>query len=270
MREQIAESDCDPASLRAAPREEPSHSQNADIRALIFDVDGTLYRRDLLQRKLLFQFAKAHITKPLEALRIFRALHSYRRGLEKLRTARQPLEDIYRDQTDFACADTGFKREFIVECVEIWMRQYPSSVLNQCLDQQLVPLLAAARDRGLRLGVFSDYPAEEKLEAMGLNSYFDVIVCSGDPEVKRLKPDPRGLVVAMEKLGASKNQAVYIGDRPEIDAAAAGRLGVRCFILGAKRSDCLRWNCTSFSSFHELSSALTLIDADRPTPERYE
>ncbi|SRR6266478_60568 len=242
---------------RPSPGDDISTFVHEGIRALIFDVDGTLYRRHLLKWRLLARFAMAHLTAPLTSLRVLRALNSYRRALEILRASQRSPCNIYDAQIGLACAATGFEVDFVRGCVDCWMHQHPLQVLNRCLDRHLVSLLKVSRERGLRLGAFSDYPAAEKLAALGLDSYFDAVVCAGDPQVQKLKPDPRGLEVTLEKLGISKDHAVYIGDRPEIDAAAAQQLGMRCFILGANKSDCLRWGCTSFSRFRELTLQLS-------------
>ena len=72
--------------------------------------------------------------------------------------------------------------------------------------------------------MWSDYPAEEKLAALGLRA--EVVVSATDPEVDRLKPDPRGLEVALARLGASAEHCLLVGDRDERDGEAARRAGV--------------------------------------------
>jgi phosphoglycolate phosphatase-like HAD superfamily hydrolase len=82
--------------------------------------------------------------------------------------------------------------------------------------------------------VFSDYPAVPKLVAMGVANFFDIVVTAQDPEVQKVKPNPRGLEVTLERLGVEKHQALYIGDRPETDGAAAYSAGLACVILGRR------------------------------------
>ncbi|MGH7295477.1 MAG: HAD family hydrolase [Polyangiaceae bacterium] len=92
--------------------------------------------------------------------------------------------------------------------------------------------LEAARERGLRVGVLSDYPAAAKLEAMKLARYFDVVVCAQDAEVNRFKPDPAGIVEVLRRLDVAPDAALYVGDREEVDGAAASAAGVACAIVG--------------------------------------
>jgi FMN phosphatase YigB (HAD superfamily) len=96
--------------------------------------------------------------------------------------------------------------------------------------------LQVATERGWRLGVFSDYPATAKLRAMNLLRFFGVVVSAQDPEVRQFKPSPRGLEVTLRRLGAEANQAVYIADRPDIDAPAAAAAGISCVILGRRNA----------------------------------
>src|SRR6202035_4241040 len=68
-------------------------------------------------------------------------------------------------------------------------------------------------------------------EEMGLTDFFDVIVTAQDPEVQRFKPDPEGLELVLQRLAVRMSEAVYIGDREDVDAVAASRAGIQYFIL---------------------------------------
>ena len=72
---------------------------------------------------------------------------------------------------------------------------------------------AEAQRRGIKLGVFSDYPAQEKLKALGLDSYVRLVLCSTDKEINAFKPHPRGYLRACEQWGLQPQEVLYIGDR---------------------------------------------------------
>ena len=54
---------------------------------------------------------------------------------------------------------------------------------------------------------------------------------SEDPAIQAYKPNPKGLLVTLARLGVAPDQAIYAGDRPEVDAEAVGRVGVRAVIV---------------------------------------
>jgi len=126
------------------------------------------------------------------------------------------------------------------------------TLLRACVMDDLHDTLGQARKQGFRLGVFSDYPANEKLRAMGVLDLFDAVVTAQDPEVQRFKPHPRGIEVTMDRLGVSKREAIYIGDRADVDGEAADRAGVRCVIVRRSFSRELNDGIASFFADNQL------------------
>lgn len=88
---------------------------------------------------------------------------------------------------------------------------------------------------GIPMGVYSDYPAEEKLQELGIRECMSVILCSGDPEVAAYKPDPKGLQVLAGKMGQVPEACVYLGDREDVDLRSAERAGM-CGLLVSKKN----------------------------------
>jgi pyrophosphatase PpaX len=86
-------------------------------------------------------------------------------------------------------------------------------------------VLAALRERGLRLGLVSSRRGQtlpRYLRRLRLGA-FDVVVALED--VRQPKPSPEPVLLALKRLGADPGEAVYVGDTP-IDAAAARGAGV--------------------------------------------
>ncbi|SDR99189.1 HAD family hydrolase [Bradyrhizobium canariense] len=124
----------------------------------------------------------------------------------------------------------------------------------QTLDQ-----LKAA---GIKTGIVSTkfrYRIETILTRAGLSEVFDVIV--GGEDVMRHKPDPEGLVKALDKLGVQSGDSLYVGDHP-VDAEAAAVAGIpfAAVLTGAAtRNDFEPWPATMFlSSLRELAPLLRL------------
>ena len=57
------------------------------FKAVIFDLDGTLYRPETLRRAMLLRLLHAHAVRPLRGLRTARVLRAYRNAQEHLRNA---------------------------------------------------------------------------------------------------------------------------------------------------------------------------------------
>ncbi|MGH9941202.1 MAG: HAD family hydrolase [Pyrinomonadaceae bacterium] len=229
--------DASPSVASAAARAALGRTALPDLsrlKAIIFDVDGTLYRQGRLRRLMLLRLLKAHLTRPRRGYATLKALRAYRNAQEAMRQGDQcgGGGDLAAQQLRLACARAGVEADAMAACVARWMEQEPLDLLGGALRAGVFELLRAAKERGLRLGVCSDYPASRKLAAMRLANFFEVVVSAQDSEVRRFKPDPRGLEVALQRLGVAPHEALYVGDRMETDAVAARRAGISCVIVG--------------------------------------
>ena len=225
------------------------------LKAIVFDVDGTLYAQGGLRRAMLLQLVRAHLVKPVTGYNTFRVLAAYRRAQEKLRE--EPIEgDVAAAQVQLACRSAGAPEELVRGLVARWMEQAPLPLLPRFMDPDLPALLKVARERGVRLGFFSDYPATEKLRALGLHEFFEVVLTAQDPSVNRFKPDPCGLREAFRRLRAEGAEALYVGDRAKVDAAAAEAAGVPCVILNPRKNGGAERTFSEVAGYAELRNLL--------------
>ncbi len=204
---------------------------DGSLKALIFDVDGTLYEQSPVRRATLYRILRTNLTSPGQSLVTLWAIYNYRKAHEQLRNVIPDSSGIASAQLLLASKTAGLSSEIIASCVTRWMEREPLALLASSIRKGTVELLRAAQGAGLKLAVCSDYPADRKLAAMAMTGFFDVVVTARDPEVQRLKPDPRGLEVTLQRLAVGKHEAVYIGDRAEVDGEAASRAGIQHFIL---------------------------------------
>ena len=123
----------------------------------------------------------------------------------------------------------GVSAEWVQKTVEYWMYQVPLNLLPGCRDRLLTHLIEKLRKRGIQVFVYSDYPAEEKLRALGIPA--DHIFSALDPEIMCLKPDPKGLNHILSVTGFSPDQVLMVGDRDEKDGMAARNAGIDWLIL---------------------------------------
>lgn len=93
-----------------------------------------------------------------------------------------------------------------------------------------VETLAALRGQGLRIGLISNtiWPGElhlEDLDSVGLLSYLEHTIFSGD--LGLWKPNRQVFQHALDALGVTAGEAVFVGDSPREDILGAQRLGMR-------------------------------------------
>ena len=212
----------------------PETSLPRHLRAVVFDVDGTLYRQGALRRAMAVRLVRAHLHRPLAGVTTMRILAAYRRGQEALRDARG-TGDIAQAQLRLASEATGAPTADVQALVTRWMDEAPLTLLADLAQPGMQAFVRDLRVRGIKLGVLSDYPAEAKLSALGVGGLFDSVLCAQAPEVGVFKPDPRGILVSLERLGVAPANALYVGDRADVDAVAARAAGVVCAILTAEK-----------------------------------
>jgi putative hydrolase of the HAD superfamily len=99
------------------------------------------------------------------------------------------------------------------------------------LFDDVLPTIDAIRSAGLQVGLISNFEdwLEEMLTAWEVTRLFDPIVISGVEGVE--KPDPAIFLLAVERAGVAPEDAVYIGDHPRIDAAAAEAVGMGSILI---------------------------------------
>ena len=229
------------------------HWKNHPVKGIIFDVDGTLYSQPPVRRAMLLKLIRAYWWKPHGGWRTARLLSAFRKAQESLRGSEHLPPDLAAAQLAHALKGNPTRAD--QDLVERWMEREPLNVIAGAARPGLVDFFREAHQAGMRIGVFSDYPAAPKLAALGLTRYVDVVVSAQDPGVLRFKPHPAGLHVALEKLKLSPESAVYVGDRPDVDAPAAAAAGMPCFLFSEPVSAADSW--TPITTFSSLAQFLT-------------
>lgn len=199
-----------------------------EIDLVVFDVDGTLYDQRRLRRAMLRPLlAAAWESRSLDLLRTLRTFRRVREALGE-----QQAADFLQLQYIRTANRHNTTSEAVRGLATEWMERRPLPLLAGCRYPHLDALFAGLRAHGKQVAVFSDYPALDKLAALGLRA--DVVVCATDPHVARLKPDPAGLLEILRRTGVPAQRALMIGDRADRDGVAALRAGVRALIRAPK------------------------------------
>jgi HAD superfamily hydrolase (TIGR01549 family) len=210
-----------------------------DIRLVAFDVDGTLYR----QRPLRLRIGRdmvIHVVAKRDRNAIS-VLSAYRRIRERL--AAEEVFDFERVLIAETAKATSMSPESVHAIVSEWIETRPLRYLRSCLFSGVPELFAGLHRAGKKIGIFSDYPATEKLAAMGLAAHH--VVAASD--VGLLKPHARGLQSLMAAASATARETLFIGDRADRDGVAGQRAGVRILIRSSKPIETFQ----TFKTFHD-------------------
>jgi FMN phosphatase YigB (HAD superfamily) len=205
------------------------------LQAILFDLDGTLYRQRPMQALMAAELLTLALRNPLAAPRRWRVLREYRKAQERLRGVNGQSSDTRHtppDQIGMTAASTGVPRTEVQSLVDEWMLDRPLKYLPLCRVRGLVPFLDFCDARQLRIGVLSDYPPAAKLRALRIDRRFSLMLCSTDPEIGVFKPHPRGFFVACNRWGLTPREVLVVGDRSDVDAAGAAAAGMPCVVIG--------------------------------------
>ncbi len=239
---------------------------------MLFDVDGTLYHQAPLRLCMGLELAVLPLrSSPASARRTWSAISAFRRVREELRDPGVAEAPLARLQFERAAERVGMEVDEVEAVVSEWIFRRPLRYLRRCRRAGIESLLDALAARGVPAGVFSDYPAREKLEALGLSDRISLVACATDAEINAFKPDPRGFAWCCERWGLEPSRVLYVGDRVEVDARGAANAGMPCAILSRRLAvapegmpttpvPSYAYPFTRYSSFADLQQAIDAGD----------
>lgn len=185
------------------------------IRAVFFDLDGTLYDRDAaIHRTAEEQFEAFHEELGVDK-RAFVERLVVLDGHGHNRTPRlhHALAEMF-----------GFGADLADRLEACFRSRYP----NQCwISQDSRNTLEILRARSKKLGIITNGPTQwqsRKIECMGIGSFFDTVLISETEGIE--KPDPRIFKRALDGCGVPADESIFVGDHPEIDIAGAKSAGL--------------------------------------------
>jgi putative hydrolase of the HAD superfamily len=186
------------------------------IKAVFFDLDGTLYDRDALVRELVCAQ--------------FDAFSGDLQGISRERFVSQVLE---MDDHGYGEKEKGYQRAVATWqldpalagrlCTHFWSAYDQHCHLSPDTATTLDTLLA----HGKRLGVITNGGTTRqrgKLAALGLADRFDVVLISEADGVR--KPAPEIFQRALQRCGVDASESAFVGDHPETDIGGARNAGL--------------------------------------------
>jgi len=226
------------------------------IKGIILDVDGTLYYQFPVRMIMAIYLISANLFRPIYMLRIIRIIKIYRRQQEILRNYSACDTPLSEKQILMTVEVTGEPINFVQMVVDEWMNQKPLPLLKYFLRPGFRNFYRKLVDKGMKLGVYSDYPCNEKLEYMEIKDMFHSIVSSFDSDVMKFKPDSKGFLHCSSNLGLEPFEILYIGDRKGVDGAGALAAGMQVALIGGISRKKISDDIPRYRSFFIISEEI--------------
>lgn len=178
--------------------------------AIIFDLDGTL-TDTLADLRNSVNYALGKFGFPERSADEIRSFVG--NGVRKL---------IYRSVPE------NTSDEIAEKCLDVFKEYYRE---YSCVETKpyngIIPMLEELKKRNIKTAVVTNkmHEAAAEIVEFFFGGLIDVTV--GQVETMKPKPEPDGVFLALEKLGASKENAIYVGDS-EVDCITAHNAGVPC------------------------------------------
>jgi putative hydrolase of the HAD superfamily len=204
------------------------------IRAVTLDAAGTLLALAEPVGTTYARFAARHgiRVEPADAERAFRAALA----------AAPPLAFPDADAGTLDERERGWWRAIVARalaapggarldaCFDDLFRHYAEAAAWRVFPD-VGPALAALRARGIGIGVVSNSDARlvGLLEALGIGSQIDAVVCSA--RAGAAKPAPAIFLAAVARLGVPAAETLHAGDDPVADVEGARRAGLEAVLV---------------------------------------
>ncbi len=201
--------------------------------AIVFDLDGTLLNTldDLCDSVNFALEKKGYPKRSLDEVRSFVG-----NGVEKLMMRSVP------DNTS---------NEDALSALEIFKKHYKDNSKNKTRPYDgIMELLKELKDKGFKMAIVSNKfnDAVKELNIEFFSGYIEFAY--GECETIRKKPNPDAVFKALEDLGVSQSQAVYVGDS-DVDIMTAQNSGLDCISVS--------WGFRTRQEL-EMSGAVSIID----------
>ncbi|WP_164670442.1 HAD family hydrolase [Virgibacillus doumboii] len=197
------------------------------IKAVLFDLDGTLLNRD-------------------ESVKIFieKQYQRFNQWLNHVPKDKYITRFIELDNRGYVWKDKVYQQllaEFDITGLtwEELLQDYVSQFQYSCVPfPNLLRMLEELKSDNYNLGIITNGKGQfqmDNIKALGIEKYFETILISEWEGMN--KPEPRIFHRAFDSLNVLPGESIYVGDHPEKDVKAAQRAGMK----GVWKKD-YKWN----------------------------
>ncbi|HAO30014.1 MAG TPA: HAD family hydrolase [Treponema sp.] len=189
-----------------------------DVKAVAFDIDGTLYAQWKLYVRIPFHF--------LRHLYYYSHYGILRRRLRFM----QPVADFYDFQAEQLGKQMHVSKEKAYKLIDSISYKGLQPYFNH-IDPfpEAVETIKAFKDAGLKIAILSDFPPSQKGDIWGIRQMCDV--CAGSEEYGMLKPSAHSFKELARQLGLEPQQVLYVGNSASYDVRGAASAGMKTAYL---------------------------------------
>ncbi|TCN01390.1 putative hydrolase of the HAD superfamily [Paenibacillus sp. BK033] len=186
------------------------------IKAVLFDLDGTLLDRDASLALFIDDQYERYPAFQKVAKDIF---------------AKRFIE---LDQHGYVWKDKVYQQllaEFQIPGLrwEELLDDYLKSFQQHCVGfPHLIEMLSSIKSRGIKIALISNGYGQfqyDNFKALGISPFFDEVLISEWEGLR--KPDPAIFQRALDKLGVKAKDAVFVGDHPDSDIRGSRAVGMK-------------------------------------------
>lgn len=191
------------------------------IKAVAFDIDGTLYKKSQTHKYLIL----SGLVHPILSLKY----NSMRQNMRKA--------DGYDVKPVLTRSEFRAKEALCLKIEDNYEELYERVFFIpwEKRSQNLKPFegvkdaLALLKEKGYVLAALSDFPLGHKLEYLGLSAFFDYKASSEDSGY--LKPNGTSFKVMLDELSLPPGEVLYVGDSYSKDIIGAKKMNMRAVLI---------------------------------------
>lgn len=212
-------------------------AQDHSIQALCLDIDGTLYPKRMLNLRMI----RSVFPSLALGLRFNAVRQEYRIVQEEVSTEPANREGLLTRQANLMLRRFGkpvtekgthlMRKRIDDQFYDAWQRTF----LTIRAYAHLREALEMAKDKGLEIVVFSDFPVAEKLKTLGIADLVDVALSSEDSGY--LKPSPKAFSYLLDHVKACPGEILYVGDSYSKDCQGAKRAGMHSALITTSKRE---------------------------------
>ncbi|MFX0184800.1 MAG: TIGR02253 family HAD-type hydrolase [Candidatus Hodarchaeota archaeon] len=189
------------------------------IKAIAFDIDGTLLNTKLLVERSRLNAIKAMIEA---GLHISNVSEAYMKLLNIIQKYGPNYNHHFERFLEELSVEVNPK---LVAAAIVAYHDTKRAYLKP--DPDVLPTLIKLKTFGIKLAIISNglsVKQWEKLIRLGIHHFFDTVIISEEVGVE--KPNQKIFQTALEKMRLKPNEMIYIGDNIETDIIGANSVGI--------------------------------------------